>query len=497
MQLKRLVNALNTDYCIFLIYIDAKLPVWPFTRLFTDYSPGKVFFCPNRKSIYWGRYSMLEATMGMLEFFFKLDLKAEYFHLLSGQDYPIKSNNDILAFFKKNNGTNFIDYSLLSEKKWNISLERITHKWWLNEEQSGAYSDITFYEKKRTSLKQLPDNFKLYGGSQWWSIHIECITYIYSLYTSNKNLFESFRFAYIPDELLFQVLILNSKFKHTTENNNLRFIEWSEGAAHPKLINYKSFDILKKCKDKLFARKFNNSSIKILDKIDEENNNKTACFSSKIRNCVISAVGKNSVHHNWINKDYKQFDLHLIVYDNSLKRYKDDTDNISQAKGYKLKLIYDYIQKKRILDEYDYFFFPDDDILIDYNGITTLFSTMWEYNLAIAQPALIHSYYSYPHTLKQENSQLRYTNFIEMMTPCFSQDALKRLLFTFNENSSGWGADYHWGELVNYKNYNMAIIDSTTAVHTRPIQSQNKKNREDLSDYIQKYSLQNVRIIML
>lgn len=205
--------------------------------------------------------------------------------------------------------------------------------------------------------------------------------------------------------------------------------------------------------------------------------------------CVISAVGKDSFHHKWISEN-PRFDLHLIVYDNSYDEYKNDAKLISQSKGYKFQLVYQHLMSNPgIINEYDYFYIPDDDIYINTENIHRLFEYMIEYGLAIAQPALSHSYYTFPHTLRQPNSIIRFTNFVEIMQPCFSKDALKKVLFTFNENESGWSIDYHWGELIDYHKYNMAIIDDIISVHTRSIQSNNANNFFELHEYLKKYNL--------
>lgn len=214
-------------------------------------------------------------------------------------------------------------------------------------------------------------------------------------------------------------------------------------------------------------------------------NNEVLLHSEK-ENCIIAAVGQNSLHREWIQKK-PDFDLHLIVYDNSYHKYKSDTDFIVQSEGYKLQLIYDYCSiNKDILDHYNYFYFPDDDISIDTKNIHRLFDYMEEYNLAIAQPALSKSYYTFRHTIKRNNSNLRYTNFVEIMQPCFSKEALNKVLFTFNNTDRGWGVDFHWGMLVNYKKYNMAIIDDIFSCHTRPVQSE---SFDEMYDYLNKYNL--------
>jgi len=205
--------------------------------------------------------------------------------------------------------------------------------------------------------------------------------------------------------------------------------------------------------------------------------------------CVISAVGQNSLHREWI-KETPEFDLHLIVYDNSYTEFYNDTNFITCQKGYKMNLVYDYLTKNPIyLEKYEYFFIPDDDIQMDTANIAKLFKYMKTYNLSIAQPALTDSYYTYEHTIKRKSTLLRYINFVEMMTPCFSREAMRKVMFTFNENNSGWGIEFHWSKIIGFSGNEMAIIDDIDTIHTRPIQSFNSENLNELTGYLEKYKL--------
>lgn len=211
----------------------------------------------------------------------------------------------------------------------------------------------------------------------------------------------------------------------------------------------------------------------------------------KKHNCVISAVGKNSLHKKWIQGiETANFDMHLIVYDDLMEKFGDDTSFFCYMKGQKLKLVYQYMQQHpEYIDSYDYFFLPDDDIDMDAADINLLFLKMKEYDLKIAQPSLVMSYFTWPHTLNCHLTKIRYINFVEMMVPCFSREALKTVLFTFNENETGWGADVHWPILINARPHDMAVIDEVQIVHTRQIQSGREQNRNDLKTYFEKYNI--------
>ena len=207
------------------------------------------------------------------------------------------------------------------------------------------------------------------------------------------------------------------------------------------------------------------------------------------KNCVISAVGRESLHRKWLEGE-PDFDLHLIVYDDSLERFRGDAEHVCHIKGYKLKSVYRYLAARpELLGRYEYFFIPDDDILMDAVTINALFAAMRHYRLKIAQPALCRSYYTWGHTLRDRYCRLRYTDFVEMMVPCFSREALEKVLFTFNENETGWGTETHWPLLVDAGPRDMAIIDEVGVVHTRPIQSGQPLHRQELAAYLRKYNL--------
>lgn len=207
-------------------------------------------------------------------------------------------------------------------------------------------------------------------------------------------------------------------------------------------------------------------------------------------NCVISAVGARSLHREWLKGTHCNFDLHLIIYDDSLDIFGGDASNICHKVGYKLKVVYEYLMENLwLLTKYKYFFIPDDDILMDAHTVNLMFAAMEVYHLQIAQPALVRSYYLWEHTLKDPYSRLRYTNYVEMMVPCFSNMALQKVLFTFGENETGWGVETHWALLIDADCRDMAIIDDVEVVHTRPIQSGQLKHRQEAAAYLRKYGL--------
>lgn len=127
--------------------------------------------------------------------------------------------------------------------------------------------------------------------------------------------------------------------------------------------------------------------------------------------------------------------------------------------------------------------------MISTEDVNRLFSMMREYQLKIAQPSLVMSYYTYKHTAFHPFYILRYTNFVEMMMPCFSRDALKAVLPTFEQKIRWCGIEMHWPVLVGSNHKDMAIVDAVSAKHTRPVQSWNSLSQLQQENYLKKHNL--------
>lgn len=207
------------------------------------------------------------------------------------------------------------------------------------------------------------------------------------------------------------------------------------------------------------------------------------------KNAVFVPVGKDSLHRQLLKGD-ADFDLHLLIYDGSYNKFCNDSDFVACDAGYKMDMTYRYLHRHpELFEKYEYFFLLDDDIVISTEDVNRLFSMMREYQLKIAQPSLVMSYYTYKHTAFHPFYILRYTNFVEMMMPCFSRDALKAVLPTFEQKIRWCGIEMHWPVLVGSNHKDMAIVDAVSAKHTRPVQSWNSLSQLQQENYLKKHNL--------
>ena len=221
-------------------------------------------------------------------------------------------------------------------------------------------------------------------------------------------------------------------------------------------------------------------------------------YERKNKFLIISRVGDESLHKTWINPvEYKNFDLILEYYGDKKEVYKDDCDLYLENNGVKFPRIFEIIQQyKEHIFKYEAICILDDDLLTDAENLSNMFRIFNEHNIFIGQPALsLDSYYSHPITLENHNFKFRYTNFVEIMAPIFSKEALMMCWQTFNINISGWGLDLLWPKLVEETNKRMAIIDATPVKHTRPLgvgglyKTLNQQHKKELESILTTFNI--------
>ena len=198
-------------------------------------------------------------------------------------------------------------------------------------------------------------------------------------------------------------------------------------------------------------------------------------FPGNRRNLVIVRAGNSSLHPQWLAgaKD-RSWDLLVNYFGDDPDKYKNQDILRIDSKGPKWPALKALIENHRdLVSRYDYVWLPDDDIACTASDINKLFEIARAEKLALCQPALtLNSYFTWGVTLKPLFTRLRYTNFVEIMVPCFERAFLLRCLPTMADNMSGFGLDFIWPKMLGSKAGNAsgtAIIDAVSVTHTRPL----------------------------
>ena len=215
------------------------------------------------------------------------------------------------------------------------------------------------------------------------------------------------------------------------------------------------------------------------------------------RNLIISPAGRDSLVGEWV-EGVTNFDTVLLCYEKDTKLHEyftKYTPHVYVGVGEKLHLIKAFIENNLdFIKDYDYIWCPDDDISISTEDINRVFNIAREYKLQICQPAT-KGYVSHDIIRPVAGNILRYTNFVEIQAPLFSQEALNTLYSTFTYNISGWGYEWLWAHLLGDPEDKIAVIDSIVMEHTKPVGGAYNVDRfpippgEEMQILFQKYKL--------
>jgi len=114
----------------------------------------------------------------------------------------------------------------------------------------------------------------------------------------------------------------------------------------------------------------------------------------------------------------------------------------------KWKNIYAMLLRSGPYAEGSFFWFPDPDLEFTADLPAKLFTEMRERGLDLAQPSVTaDSICHWKELFHREHGDVsRLVPHCEIMMPCFSLAALRRNLWTFDLNYSGFGIDLLWGK---------------------------------------------------
>lgn len=239
---------------------------------------SEVYFT-ERTDVRWGDYSLLNCEVLLLKNATQVQ-KYKYYHLLSESDMPLKTQNEIHKFFKKNQGIEFIEFQGFSKNKlfetrfkcYHIFSKSMKHP-------NKIIRYITYILRKSYVMLQYIfkyDRTKKYKidikyGSNWWSITDDMARYIVE---QEKLIYKIFNHGSCVDEHFLQTMAYNSRFKERlSEEGNMRLIIWEKNSNSPYV--FKSSDYAKLINsNKLFARKFQEKEdFKVVEKIFNRLNN--------------------------------------------------------------------------------------------------------------------------------------------------------------------------------------------------------------------------------
>lgn len=279
-QLHRLVSALTDESSTFFIHLDKKANIAAFQRLIG----GSRVHWVERVEANWGEFGLVEATLNALKAVRASGRVFDRILLLSGQDYPIKSNDTIDEFLRQSPHSNFIEYhSLPNPVKWQPKggMYRVNKYFFgLKAYQRYRAKALNFLAIIFPFLRRrLPQGMKPYAGSMWWIIDDYSLRYILDYVEANPDYIAFHKKTFAADELFFHMILLNAtdeRVRANIVNDDKRFIKWKDiTAAHPEQLSEEHLEEIQQS-DALFARKFDiTEDDAILQRIEQQRTTET------------------------------------------------------------------------------------------------------------------------------------------------------------------------------------------------------------------------------
>lgn len=283
-----MVEVLSNEHTHFFVHLDAKSNISDFLLP----PAAHVTFCKTRYYVQWGGFNQVKYQMEMLRTCIESGEKFDRIFILTGQDYPLWSNDEIRAELQSNPHKEYIIGLDISELRnpSKIRPKIVLYHFFRDMSHTPYKIKKLFSGGSRFLMSLLPIRKKPYiiVNNQRWDVWqasgymcltLPCARYVLNEMMYNKKIMNYFRYSFAPDEMVIPTLIFNSPYKEKAtvypynRYDGLKSLFAITYFNYGKCIQTFTLDDYKELKDsgKMFARKFESGvSDALMDKLDKE-----------------------------------------------------------------------------------------------------------------------------------------------------------------------------------------------------------------------------------
>lgn len=204
------------------------------------------FYCFQKYEINWGAWSICRAMLLLLEEAYR-NTSNNYFHFISGQDWPVGNPKKIYEFYE-NNSSIYLRWRPAKIAKETGEPIELWQKYYFNYDKIARQSLFGVLYHRYTLLKQtlkhvnkfndLDIPFELYQGSQWSDLPRDAAQYCLKFLEDNPNYQKMLETGFCSDEFLIQSILCNSSLKDRIINDNHRFIKLKkQHGSYPAILD--------------------------------------------------------------------------------------------------------------------------------------------------------------------------------------------------------------------------------------------------------------------
>lgn len=260
--LERLILLIDDTRNDIYLHIDKKVNNFDFDYFKKIPKFSDIYFV-DRINVGWGSFNMIKAELNLFKAASKNNY--EYYHLISGVDLPIKTQDYIHDFFDRHKGKEFL--TCLKDqftKKQNI--EARLSKYYLfqqfgrNNRIAKFINNIFIKIQDILKVNRYKGEFKIYYGAQWVSLTHNAVEFL----LSKEDFIErTFKYTLCCDEVYKQTVIMQNnelrknlylkEYNEAHVSYNMRHVDWKRGC--PYVFRESDYKELMEIYS-LFARKF-------------------------------------------------------------------------------------------------------------------------------------------------------------------------------------------------------------------------------------------------
>jgi hypothetical protein len=236
----------------------------------------------------WGTWDLVNVVLRSLRWA-RDNVDADWFVLLSGQDYPVTPPDAIDAFFAEAGSDAFVYWEPVDPRPrigWPMTPEAWTTRRYFYRYSARPvlradpahrvgravgdaarvmtavqslvtlwpFPDGSVHVGVRQPRAPFSDRFRCFKGSQWFTASRRAVELLLARAAGDVRLVRHYQRCVIPDESFFLTILLNAPSLNV-RNGDLRFAGWADGAAHPDVLTIDQVDAAL-ASGMHFARKF-------------------------------------------------------------------------------------------------------------------------------------------------------------------------------------------------------------------------------------------------
>lgn len=281
-QLKKLLKLLDYSENEIYIHIDKKAPL---SMKSFDYAACCNWSQVKQYSVYnitWGSVSQIKCELFLMEMAAN-EREYQYYHLLSGLDLPLRTQEEIHAFFDQIDGKELIHYASCREKGGALADDRAKYYWatsWYNIlPLKRSLSIMRRLDRLQVKVQKMAGINRLkrwgiqrlYRGANWFSISDQLVR---SVLEEKEWILRVYAASNCCDEVFLQTFIKmhtgwEARLYHPAMDDNYmsikRAIDWNRGG--PYVWRNEDYNQLMDSSF-LFARKFDETvDCEVIDRI--------------------------------------------------------------------------------------------------------------------------------------------------------------------------------------------------------------------------------------